>query len=278
MQLLNELMVDVQPFDNVIPFASKRVRQPRQSTSLDATFQGGLLDLHYQPQFELENGSIRGLEALLRVTKQDGSFLSAADVVAKAEGNGCINLLGNLVLNKACSDFSAMRSTGCSSGKLAVNVSPLELRQANYVELVADAVAAAGLEFHNIELEITENWPLSDPSLYLEQLTTLADLGVSIAIDDFGVAHANWASVTNLPISTLKIDRSLISRLGTCERTLRDVASLCQACTELELDIVAEGVCNAEQRGLLLAMKCGAAQGYGLARPTPAHKVMTLRH
>ena len=116
--------------------------------------------------------------------------MNAASVIETAERESLMDWLGNSVLRTACGEFAAMRAQGLNIERLAINVSPLELRQTDYAEQVVRAVKDAGLSFHDIELEITESASLSDPTLILDHLHTLADLGISIAVDDFGAGHS----------------------------------------------------------------------------------------
>lgn len=249
----------------------------RQSQKLNCLLQGGNINLAYQPQFDLATGKLRGVEALLRVVNLAGQRLNPAELVATAERNGVIAELGLQITGRAMHDYAAMRAVGSKLGRIAINVSPLELRRADFAEQVINSVHASGLDFADVELEIIESWPLDDPSLDLRQLDALSEMGISIALDDFGSGHANWVSAVKLPLSTLKIDRSLIMDMSRNATAHAAVRSICRASEELGLNVVAEGINNQVQREMLIEMGCGSGQGFALAMPLPPAEVMDVR-
>ncbi len=178
------------------------------SAALTQLLEGGVVTMHYQPQFCLETGAVRGLEALLRAQDLHGNRLNPAELVSQAERRGLIHELGDQILSAACADYAAMRSLGCEVGRLAVNISPLQLIKHDFAERVLNIVDQFGIAYRDIELEVIESWSLLDPDLHLEQLQNLSALGFGLSLDDFGSGHANWLTALRLPFNSLKIDRS----------------------------------------------------------------------
>ncbi len=274
--------------NNVVAFPTKartvNLGQPlvapqadQREIDLESIFAGSGIGAQYQPQVDMRSGELVGIEALLRIRDPKGNLLCTGEVIAAAEQAGFIEQIGHRMLQTACMDFARLRRAGRAPQRLAVNLSPLELRQSNYAEFVVQAVADAGLAFSDLELEITEGWSLDDPSLHLQQLVELADLGISLAIDDFGAGHAAWAHVLKLPISALKIDRSLIADIARDPRAAAVVKSICSTCNDLNLNVVAEGVCHVAQSKLLLDMNCHIGQGFGIARPMPLENLLQIK-
>lgn len=262
-------------FDLALPTPIDNASQ-RSSAALGELLQGGTVGLHYQPQFFLADGKVRGLEALLRVRNDQDEMLNPAQIVSQAERRGLIHELGEQILATACADYSAMRKLGCEVGRLSVNVSPLQFNRHDFVERALRVIENHGISFADVELEIIESWSLHDPNLHLEQLQTFADVGIGLAMDDFGTGHANWLNALKLPFSTLKIDRSLIADIETREDNLAVINSICQACTEMDMDVVAEGVSNAAQLELLVEARCQSGQGFGLGMPMAPDEAMDV--
>ncbi len=256
--------------------AAAQIETEPRSRDLDQLLLGGKVVMNYQPQFDLKTGEVRGLEALLRATDANGRPLNPAELIDRAERGGVMHDFGDLILRTACADYSAMLALGCDIGKLSVNVSPLQLNEYNYAERVVRTLDHFGVAFADVELEIVENWSLHDPTLHLDQLQSLADIGVRLAMDDFGTGHANWLNVLKLPFSTLKIDRSLISDIDQSSDNLAVITSICSACESMDMTIVAEGISNVEQLALLRQIGCHVGQGFGLAMPLSADEAMDV--
>lgn len=257
---------------NVIAFPSgKRVQETESvKEAVIAALQEDRVGLHYQPQYSLITGEMVGAEALVRLRNSNDQLMDAAVVVETAEREQLIDWLGHSVLRSACREYAALKQQGLRLNRLAVNVSPLELRQTDYAEEVAASIVAAGLAYEDIELEITESASLADPTLILEHLHALADLGIRLAIDDFGSGHTAWSHVVALPVSTLKIDRRLASQVTESNKAAVIVRNICATAAELGMEVVGEGVTSQAQQSLLRQLGCNLGQGFGLARPMPA--------
>ncbi len=260
---------------SILPF-------PRRSESgltkrVQMLLDGGSVSVNYQPQMHLVDGNVVGVEALLRVEHADRRFVNTQQLIANAERSGLIGELGREVMRRACIEFAALRAGGFEGGKLAINMSPLELRQRDFAVRFVETVKNTRMAFSDLELEITESWPLDDPTLDLDQLRLLADLGVTLTLDDFGSGHAKWANLLKLPIKKLKIDRSLISIIAHSTRAHAVVKNTVAACHEIGLSVIAEGVCTNRQIELLLEMGCNVGQGFGLGLPSSVREAVKMK-
>ncbi|MFB9995403.1 EAL domain-containing protein [Deinococcus oregonensis] len=234
------------------------------------------LELHYQPLIEIGSGRVRAVEALLRWHHPRLGLISPATFIPLAEESGLIvRPIGEWVLAEACRQTVAWQRAGLPNFRVSVNVSPLQFGREDFVETVASALAFSGLEGRWLELELTETLLMRRVSESARQLARLRELGVSIAIDDFGTGHSSLAYLQQLPIDTLKIDRSFI--LGLDDSPQGGTRPLIQAMIAmghaLELTVVAEGVETEAQLQWLGQQGCDLTQGFLLARPQPAEKL-----
>lgn len=223
--------------------------------------------LHYQPQFDLESGEVRGLEALLRWFPADGEVVSPDRFIPAAEASGLIIPIGQWVLDTACAQLAVWRKAGFLDLKVAVNVSPVQFARSDFVELVQGALDRAGLEASALELELTERGVLADPLAVLEQFRALRMLGVQIALDDFGAGESNLGRLLHLPFDVLKLDRNLIVTLDEQPEAQRFMRALQVFASSLNLELVAEGIETPAQLEAVRALGCHRAQGYLLGRP-----------
>lgn len=244
--------------------------QQRLLEELVAALQEDRLQVYFQTQHDLATGSVTGCEALLRLSDGSGTLLDTQTLIEIAEAFDLIVLVGRQFMRKAMQEFAALRAEGVMQGVLAINMSPLELAHPGYATALLDAIAAAGLQPSDLELEVTESRPLEDPRLLLEQLERLAAAGVGLAVDDFGTGYAGWHTIARLPVRAVKLDRSLVARLSQCERAKTLVRHLAVSGQELGFELVAEGIENPAQQQQLEALGCRRGQGYYLGLPQPA--------
>ncbi|MEE1613721.1 putative bifunctional diguanylate cyclase/phosphodiesterase [Microvirga sp. CF3016] len=233
-------------------------------------------ELHYQPQINLETGSIAGAEALLRWNRPEFGLTAPNAFIDIAEETGLINEIGAWVLKQACAQAVAWQSLGHGPIGISVNLSPVQFLRQDIVQLVDDALKVTGLNPEFLELELTEGSLLKDVERTKEVLQRLKKIGVRIAIDDFGVGFSSLSYLKNFAVDTLKIDRSFISSLlagSRDEAIVRTIISLAQS---LELKVVAEGVETNPQLACLLNYDCDEAQGYLFSRPVPSDVFETL--
>lgn len=226
-------------------------------------------ELHYQPKLSLADGRMTGAEALIRWRHPALGMVSPDEFITLAESTGLIADVGEWVLRAACLEAARWRAAGTPL-KVAVNVSPVQFLRHDLAAAVRDALAQSGLPPELLELEITESAVVADPSRTQQALAPITALGVSIAIDDFGVGYSSLAQLRRLRFNTLKIDRSLIMPLGVDEDARAVAAAVVTLGRSMGLKVVAEGIETATQLETLKALGCDEGQGFCFWRPLPS--------
>jgi diguanylate cyclase (GGDEF)-like protein len=227
------------------------------------------LSLHYQPQFELATGELSGLEALLRWTNPDLGSVPVLEFIEIAEDTGLIVPIGDWVLRNACIQARLWRDQGLPFGHISVNVSGVQFLRRDFPEVVARAIKETGIEPKLIELEITETVVMRDESWSEKALASLRAVGVSLAIDDFGIGYSSLGRLRNLAVDRLKVDRSFVSNLETGVRDRSIASAIIKMSRTLGITVVAEGVETFNQMLYLQEQQCETAQGYLFSRPLP---------
>ena len=243
----------------------------RLEQSLRKAVEAGDLMLMFQPQVALHTFEVTGLEALLRWRKPDGRIATATEFIHIAEKTGLIHELTDWVLRSATSTVAAWRAQGWHRACVAINVSPPQFFESDFVGHVVRALEVTGLPASALELELTETVFQTGPTT-IDSLRRLRELGVSIALDDFGIGYSSLTSLEQLPITRVKLDRMLVESVDTNPRSAAIVRSIVALCHGLGLQVVAEGVERPAQLEFL--SHCGplGVQGYLLAYPVEAHQ------
>ncbi|WP_412480854.1 EAL domain-containing protein [Azonexus sp. IMCC34839] len=234
---------------------------------LRQAFEHRRLHLVYQPQVELNSGQIIGVEALLRWQQDDGSMIPPDRFIPIAEQSGLIVSIGRWIITEALSALQRFRQAGWPDLRMAINISTVQLRQADFFDFLDEVMLETGTSPDNVELEITESVALEGMAPMVNLLNRLRQRGISIAIDDFGTGYSSLNYLEQLPIDHLKIDRSFILSLSASDRGERIVRTIAKLGNELQLKTVAEGVETAEALEKLREIGCRAAQGYHFSRP-----------
>ncbi|MDK1705501.1 biofilm formation regulator HmsP [Serratia rubidaea] len=224
--------------------------------------------LFLQPQMAMRSNAPIGAEALLRWQQYDGSFSLPADVIPLAEELGVMVPLGNWVLEEACRIVADWRARGISL-PLAVNISPLQMRDAGFIPHLKQLLAQHQIDPRQLQLEITETVRIDDFDHLLAKLRELHELGLSIALDDFGMGYSNLHYLNrlkSLPVDQIKIDKSFISSLPADDAMARIIGQISQV---LQLPVLAEGVETAAQRDWLLQHGIEHGQGFLFSAPLP---------
>ncbi|MES5813930.1 EAL domain-containing protein [Pseudoxanthomonas sp. Soil82] len=229
---------------------------------LRTAIRAGLLEVHYQPRVDSRSGRIVGTEALARWTHPVRGRIAPDTFIGVAEECGLIEELGELVLRKACHQMAAWKSRGLDPGLMAINVSSYQLRSGHLADTVGRAVAASGIQWRDLEIEVTESLLVSGSGAALQQLQALREAGATVAIDDFGTGYSSLAYLTRLPVDTLKIDRAFMADLADDGASLAVVRSIIALASALDKNIVAEGVESAARVQLLRGLGCHIVQGY----------------
>ncbi len=232
----------------------------------------GEFELAYQPIVEAASMEIVSFEALLRWNHPTRGRLLPDDFIPLAEEAGLINAIGKWVLLQACTQCAAWPS----HIKVAVNVSPVQLRDRQLPAIVAGALVLTGLAADRLELEVTESAPLFSDDCTLDVLNRLRALGVLIAMDDFGKGYASLSSLARFPFDKIKIDRSFLQRSSAAGSTGRMLEAVAAMARTLEIATTVEGVETAPQVAKIRVLGCTQMQGFIFGGPMPAQEVHKL--
>jgi len=222
--------------------------------------------LHYQPKVSLEDGAIRGFEALLRWRRSAAGLVQPEHFIPRAERTGLIVPIGQQVLERACRDTAELRRQ-FPHVTVSVNVSGRQFAEPQLVDHVRDALDASGLPPAALRLEITETAVMQDPDGALAMLRRLRQMGVGLKLDDFGTGYSSLTYLHRFPIDTLKIDRSFVMGLPSAAESVAIVRAILTLARSLQIEVVAEGVETARQAEMLLSMGCEYGQGFWYSRP-----------
>jgi len=233
------------------------------------------LELHYQPQVNAATGRVAGAEALLRWRNPSFGAMTPGDFIRVAERTGKIVPIGEWVIQEACRQSRAWRESGLPSIRIAVNVSSRQLDDPNFIPTIETSLAACGLGASLFEIELTETDFAEYSTAMSRTLARLHELGVRIAIDDFGVGYSSLDRIRKLPVSRIKIDKSFVHDLLVHRRSGAIAGAIISLAEALHLDVTAEGVENEAQYRGLLERGCAEMQGYFFGRPMPAAEFWT---
>ncbi len=235
--------------------------------SLALALEQGQLQMHFQPQVD---GAARvvGAELLMRWQRPDGSWVAPDVFIPIAEQSGLIGRLGHWAMRQACDAVVALQAAGHPLA-LSVNVSPVQFRQADFVEQVCQTLEASGAPPHLLILEVTEGLLIEKFDETIARMHQLASLGLRFSIDDFGTGYSSLAYLRRMPLYELKIDRSFINDTPGDADGVAIVQSILAMARHLRLRVVAEGVETQEQADFLAANACDCLQGYLFGRPAP---------
>jgi diguanylate cyclase (GGDEF)-like protein len=249
-------------------------REARLALELDLrkASANGEFSLNYQPIVDLRTGMITACEALVRWHQPERGWVPPQQFIPIAEETGLIVPIGEWVLRQACADAVEWPD----DIKLAVNVSPVQFRDSDFVRVVTGALEASRLPASRLELEITERVLIQDSNAAQTVLRRLKDLGASIAMDDFGTGHSSLSYLRSFPFDRIKIDQSFISDLPKSNDSLAIVRSVVGLSRSLGIVTTAEGVETTEQLDVLRAEGCTEAQGYFFSAPRSLAEIRAL--
>ena len=233
------------------------------------------LSLVYQPKFCLRNGSLTGLEALLRWHHSELGPISPAEFIPLAEETGIINQIGHWVINHACQQLAEWNELGLGDISMAVNLSARQLK-ADIISTIEVALAVSGLPAKALELELTESMIMGNPQESVNILSKLKALGLTIAVDDFGTGYSSLSYLKRFPIDTLKIDREFVRDITNDPDDAAITSAIIALAHSLELNVVAEGVETQEQLNFLALQGCDQVQGFLLSKPLSAQDCLAL--
>jgi EAL domain-containing protein (putative c-di-GMP-specific phosphodiesterase class I) len=225
--------------------------------------------LHYQPKVNLASGHLTGVEALIRWNDPESGLVPPSQFIPILEETGLIYEVGRWALHQALEDGLAWRSAGLTPVRIAVNVSPLQLRHHGFVDDLRRAIGVDPLAAAGLELEITESLIMENVNHNIASLHEIRGLGITIAIDDFGTGFSSLSYLAKLPVDTLKIDRSFVTGMTLTPQGLALVSTIISLAHALKLKVVAEGVETEEQASQLRLLHCDEMQGYLFSKPVP---------
>lgn len=231
--------------------------------------------LHYQPKVNLVTGRIDGLEALIRWQDPDIGLVPPIQFISLLEETGMILEVGHWAMFKALYDYGKWHSRGLNPPRIAVNVSPVQLRQKNFSNVVHDALMRHPESSRGLDLEITESLIMEDIEGNIDRLRAVKTMGVQIAIDDFGTGYSSLSYLARLPVDALKIDRSFIITMSQSAENMAIVSTIISLAHALKLKVIAEGVDAEDQKSTLVTLECDELQGYLFSRPLAAADLET---
>jgi diguanylate cyclase (GGDEF)-like protein/PAS domain S-box-containing protein len=226
--------------------------------------------LHYQPQWDLKTNRMVGAEVLLRWQSEDFGLMPPSEFISLTEDSGLIFSIGEWVLKSACLQAKRWAEEGHTEFKVAVNVSGKQLKQADFVTMLAGIVRETGVDPGSLELEFTESVIMENAERTIETLAALKQMGVQLSIDDFGTGYSSLNYLKHFPVDRIKIDRSFVADVSRSNDDTAIVEAIITMAQSLSLKVLAEGVENSDQLHHLTALGCDEVQGFYLAMPMPA--------
>ncbi|MGE6195566.1 EAL domain-containing protein [Aeromonas media] len=265
---------------NHIFFSEAMAEKEKSKLSLNNQLRDALrnneLVLHYQPQYRVDNGSLSGVEALLRWQKMDGTMIPPGDFIPIAEETTLIQEIGYWVMKTACAQYSFWLNNGLAIPHLSVNVSARQFHTAGFVQQVEYVLRDTGVPPSRLLLEVTESVVLENRLDSIAKIRQLKALGILISIDDFGTGYSSLAYLRDLPADEVKLDRSFIQTLVHSEQDKAIVKAILDLAKVFRFTVTAEGVEDEEQLAVLKALGCQHYQGFLTSRPLPVKALESL--
>ena len=243
---------------------------------LRAALSTGQLRVYYQPQVDLTDGSIVGVEALVRWQHPRHGLIEPAEFLPVAEETGLITQVDEWVQVHAFAEVAEWRRAGFGDVRLSVNMSSQQLEQDAFLERFLENLDASGLAADRLKIEITENAIMRDMEVIVPKLRALRKSGVRIAIDDFGTGYSSLSYLQRFPVNTLKIDRSFVGDIRADLGDASIINAIVAMARGLKLDLIAEGVETRTQLKYLRSQGCREVQGFIFSRPIPAGEIKSL--
>jgi EAL domain-containing protein (putative c-di-GMP-specific phosphodiesterase class I) len=239
---------------------------------LRSAIANGQLELHYQPVVHLQSHEVVSCEALLRWRHPERGMISPTEFIPVAEASGLITSIGEWVLQRACADAANWPP----HLTVAVNLSIVQLRKSNLLDVILCVLLESGLPPERLKLEITESVLIENEQSILPMIRQLKNLGVTLALDDFGTGYSSLSYLAKFPFDTIKIDRSFIRDIAHDENSAAIVQAVATMAQKLGMTTVAEGIETNDQRQKVRELGCTEMQGYLFSPPRPVEELSAL--
>lgn len=232
--------------------------------------------VYYQPQIDGYSHKFIGMEALVRWISPEDGFISPAQFIPVAEDCGLIDKIGHYVFEEATAQIVQWYDEGYEPGHMSINLSPVELHQENFIQLLKDNMTRLHCKPQWLELEITEGYTMKNPDEAIRMLENIKALGISLAMDDFGTGYSSLSYLKKLPISKLKIDQAFVRELPDNAHDIAIVESIISMAKAMDFSVIAEGVETLSQHDFLIEKGCHKIQGYFYSKPMPADEMQAF--
>ena len=228
------------------------------------------LRVFFQPVCNTKSLALQGMEALVRWNHPDKGMIPPAEFIPIAEESDLILLIDRWVMRHACLQLAEWHRRGHPYLRVAVNLSMKQFQQPDLLDTIRDVLQESGIPPASLVLEITEQTLMQDPESSIQTMHKISDLGVRMSLDDFGIGYSSFTYLKQLPIHTLKIDRSFVKDIAVTDKDFLIIKALINMAHSLKLNLVAEGVETQEQLSPLIEERCDLVQGFYFSRPIPA--------
>jgi len=245
-------------------------------SKLHTALREGQLALHYQPKIDLNNGKICGLEALMRWNDPEKGLILPDEFIPWLEATGLIIEAGHWALTQAMSDYAAWHRQGLAPPRIAVNVSPIQLQNNDFVDSIKHVLHQSGNMVSCLEIEITESMVMQDVEANIQKLHAIRALGVRVSIDDFGTGYSSLSYLKRFPATSVKIDQSFVHDITNNPDDAAIARSIISMAHEMRLHVIAEGVETEGQLNFLSRHHCDQIQGYYVSKPLSANDCATF--
>jgi EAL domain-containing protein (putative c-di-GMP-specific phosphodiesterase class I) len=235
---------------------------------------GDQLHLVYQPRFALDSLAIQGAEALLRWRHPTLGAISPAEFVPVAEKTREIVRIGGWVIESAATALARWREAGAEDVRVSVNLSALQLQEAAFTQRLSDALLDSQIPPRQLELEITESMMLDTTEIAQRNLRAISELGVGLSIDDFGTGYSSLSALLAVPLSAVKLDRSIVQQLVASHSARTAVRAMVTMCRGMGCKLVAEGIESEDELNILRDLGCLEGQGFWFSEPLASDKLI----
>ncbi|MCH5349923.1 MAG: EAL domain-containing protein [Oscillospiraceae bacterium] len=247
-----------------------------EETALEAEIARGIENkefvLFYQPKINLEDGTLMGMEALIRWVKPDGTIVPPSKFIPVAESSMLITKISDFVLHEACRQNKEWQDKGFPPITVSINLTAVDFYQTDVKEAIRSVLEETGMDARWLDVELTESLALKDIESAVQQMKEIRDLGVKLSMDDFGTGYSSLSYIQMLPITLLKLDRSFVMYLEDDEISREIVSAVIRIAKSKKIETIAEGIETIGQAEILKKSGCDQAQGYFFGKPMPADK------